>query len=116
MSNAPSHAALLAHLERVRNSRVPTADVTLTNLLDDHELWSVDGPFAWEVAVALLGPEVLGAPYLSFLKLKDLTVLKAPYGELPDLAKVDWSNDVVFTVGLGGMFTNSVRLLSRLGG
>src|SRR5213078_1508035 len=31
------------------------------------------------------------------LKLKDLTVLKAPYGELPDLAKVDWSNDVVFT-------------------
>jgi phosphoserine aminotransferase len=31
------------------------------------------------------------------LKLKDTTVLKAPYGELPDLAKVDWSNDVVFT-------------------
>ncbi len=31
------------------------------------------------------------------LKLKDVTVLKAPYGELPDLAKIDWSNDVVFT-------------------
>jgi phosphoserine aminotransferase len=31
------------------------------------------------------------------LKLKQLTVLKAPYGELPDLAKVDWSSDVVFT-------------------
>ena len=31
------------------------------------------------------------------LKLKQLTVLKAPYGELPDLAKVDWSTDVVFT-------------------
>ena len=31
------------------------------------------------------------------LKLKDATVLKAPYGALPDLAKVDWSNDVVFT-------------------
>ena len=31
------------------------------------------------------------------LKLKPLTVLKAPYGELPDLAKVDWSTDVVFT-------------------
>jgi phosphoserine aminotransferase len=25
------------------------------------------------------------------------TVLKAPYGELPDLARLDWSNDVVFT-------------------
>src|SRR5262245_5285568 len=31
------------------------------------------------------------------LKLKDTTVLKAPYGELPDLAKVDFATDVVFT-------------------
>src|ERR1700749_1883106 len=31
------------------------------------------------------------------LKLKDVTVLKAPYGELPDLSKVDWSTDVIFT-------------------
>jgi len=31
------------------------------------------------------------------LKLKDVTVLKSGYGELPDLAKVDWSTDVVFT-------------------
>jgi phosphoserine aminotransferase len=31
------------------------------------------------------------------LKLKDVTVLKAPYGELPDLAKVNFDTDVVFT-------------------
>ncbi|MBI5113334.1 MAG: phosphoserine transaminase [Rhodovulum sp.] len=31
------------------------------------------------------------------LKLKDVTVMTAPYGALPDLAAVDWSNDVVFT-------------------
>ena len=31
------------------------------------------------------------------LKLKDVTVLKAPYGELPDLARIDWASDVVFT-------------------
>src|SRR5712672_2399078 len=31
------------------------------------------------------------------LKLKDTKVLKAGYGELPDLAKVDWASDVVFT-------------------
>jgi len=31
------------------------------------------------------------------LKLKDVTVLKAPYGELPDLAKIDFNSDVVFT-------------------
>src|SRR5471032_803108 len=31
------------------------------------------------------------------LKLKDVTVLKAPYGELPDLSKIDFATDVVFT-------------------
>jgi phosphoserine aminotransferase len=31
------------------------------------------------------------------LKLKDVTVLKAPYGELPDLSKIDFDSDVVFT-------------------
>ena len=31
------------------------------------------------------------------LKLKDVAVLKAPYGALPDLAKVDCDTDVVFT-------------------
>ena len=34
---------------------------------------------------------------LKELKLKDATVLKSAYGALPDLGKVDWSNDVVFT-------------------
>jgi phosphoserine aminotransferase len=34
---------------------------------------------------------------LKELKLKDATVLKSAYGVLPDLGKVDWSNDVVFT-------------------
>ena len=31
------------------------------------------------------------------LKIKDARVLKAPYGELPDLTQVDFSRDVVFT-------------------
>jgi phosphoserine aminotransferase len=31
------------------------------------------------------------------LKVKDVTVLKAPYGELPDLKKINFDSDVVFT-------------------
>src|SRR6202043_3835667 len=31
------------------------------------------------------------------LKLKDVTVLRAPYGELPDLAKAEPGSDIVFT-------------------
>jgi phosphoserine aminotransferase len=31
------------------------------------------------------------------LKLDDVTKLTAPYGELPDLSRIDWNSDVVFT-------------------
>lgn len=31
------------------------------------------------------------------LKIQDLRIMKADYGKLPDLAKIDWSRDVVFT-------------------
>jgi phosphoserine aminotransferase len=34
---------------------------------------------------------------LKELKLKNTTIVKAEYGELPDLAKVSWTSDVVFT-------------------
>ena len=34
---------------------------------------------------------------LKELELEHTTVLKSAYGMLPDLTKVDWSNDVVFT-------------------
>jgi phosphoserine aminotransferase len=51
--------------------------------------------------VTMLAWESFGEGWVSDvakeLKLKDVTVLKAPYGELPDLAKVDPSHDVVFT-------------------
>jgi phosphoserine aminotransferase len=51
--------------------------------------------------VTMLAWESFGEGWVSDvlkeLELKDTTVLKSAYGALPDLAKVDWSNDVVFT-------------------
>jgi phosphoserine aminotransferase len=51
--------------------------------------------------VTMLAWESFGEGWVSDvakeLKLKDVTVLKAPYGELPDLGKVDPATDVVFT-------------------
>ncbi len=38
-----------------------------------------------------------GADCKNQLKLTDLNVIKADYGKLPDLSKVNWNNDVVFT-------------------
>jgi phosphoserine aminotransferase len=60
-------------------------------------LWSMLGARP----VTMLAWESFGEGWVSDvqkeLKLKDVTVLKAPYGALPELAKVDWASDVVFT-------------------
>ncbi len=60
-------------------------------------LWSLLGPRP----VTMLAWESFGEGWVTDvvkqLKLKDVTVLKAGYGELPDLAKADSASDIVFT-------------------
>src|SRR5579862_9123123 len=72
---------------------VPASDTGAVEMV----LWSLLGPRP----VTMLVWESFGEGWVTDvekqLKLKDLTVLKAGYGELPDLSKVDWSSDVVFT-------------------
>jgi phosphoserine aminotransferase len=72
---------------------VPASDTGAVEMA----LWSLLGPRP----VTMLAWESFGEGWVSDvqkeLKLKDVKVLKAPYGELPDLAKVDWASDVVFT-------------------
>jgi phosphoserine aminotransferase len=72
---------------------VPASDTGAVEMA----LWSLLGARP----VTMLTWESFGEGWVSDvtkeLKLKDVTVLKAPYGQLPDLAKVDWSTDVVFT-------------------
>jgi phosphoserine aminotransferase len=60
-------------------------------------LWSLLGPRP----VTVLAWESFGEGWVTDitkqLKLKNVTVLKAGYGELPDLAKVDSATDIIFT-------------------
>jgi len=60
-------------------------------------LWSLLGP----KPVTMLAWESFGEGWINDvvkeLKLKDVTVLRAAYGELPDLGAVDPASDVVFT-------------------
>jgi phosphoserine aminotransferase len=71
---------------------VPASDTGAVEMA----LWSLLGPRP----VTMLSWESFGEGWVSDvqkeLKLKDVKVMKAPYGALPDLSKVDWSTDVVF--------------------
>src|SRR5262245_32933102 len=72
---------------------VPASDTGAVEMA----LWSMLGARP----VTMLAWESFGEGWVSDvakeLKLKNVTVLKAAYGELPDLAKVDPASDVVFT-------------------
>ena len=60
-------------------------------------LWSLLGPRP----VTMIAWESFGEGWVSDvikeLKLKDATVLRAPYGELPDLSAINPASDIVFT-------------------
>ncbi len=75
-SEGPGSAELRAHLLSVRDELAAAAEFTMVDLTDEHQLWSLDGPYAWELTTALLGPQVLGAPYLSFLKVGEVTCFR----------------------------------------
>ena len=72
---------------------VPASDTGAVEMA----LWSLLGPRP----VTVLAWESFGEGWVTDvvkqLKLKDTTVLKAGYGELPDLSKVDPASDIVFT-------------------
>jgi phosphoserine aminotransferase len=72
---------------------VPASDTGAVEMA----LWSLLG----QRPVTMLAWESFGEGWVSDvakeLKLKDVTLMQAPYGELPDLGKVDPASDVVFT-------------------
>jgi phosphoserine aminotransferase len=72
---------------------VPASDTGAVEMA----MWSLLGPRP----VTMLTWESFGEGWVSDvakqLKLKNATVLKADYGELPDLGKIDPNNDIVFT-------------------
>lgn len=60
-------------------------------------LWSMLGARPVDILTYESFGEGWATDIVSHLKLRDARVLPAPYGELPDLASVDPSHDIVFT-------------------
>jgi glycine cleavage system aminomethyltransferase T len=58
-------AYLLRHFDGV-------ADVNVTDESQTYCMVCVDGPYAWELIARLVGPEVIGLPYLTFFHFDDV--------------------------------------------
>lgn len=67
LAEGPGEEKLLAYIKRVIQERMPSSNITLEALSSTHELWGINGPFAWELTSSVLGPPVLGMPYLTLL-------------------------------------------------
>jgi phosphoserine aminotransferase len=85
--------ALLGLPADYRIGIVPASDTGAVEMV----LWSLLG----ERGTDVLAWESFGSGWVNDvtrqLRLVDVRVFEAPYGELPDLTQVDWSRDVVFT-------------------
>ena len=83
---------LLGMPKDYRLAIVPASDTGAVEMA----LWSLLGPRG----VDALTWESFGEGWVTDiekqLKIKDLRVMRAPYGQIPDLSKVDWDRDVVF--------------------
>jgi glycine cleavage system aminomethyltransferase T len=76
LAEGPSEAELVDHLERHR-ARAGAEAVQIETLSSTHTLFGVNGPYAWELVSALLGPSVLGMPYLSLLHHERATCFRS---------------------------------------
>ncbi len=72
---------------------VPASDTGAVEMI----LWALGGQRGMDVLSFESFSGTWAKDLRDSLKLEDLRVLEAPYGELPDLEQIDWSRDVVLT-------------------
>lgn len=75
LAEGPSQPALLAYLQQ--HAPAGSADVPIEPLAASHVLVGLHGPYAWELASALMGPSVLGMTYLSLLRVQEVVCFRA---------------------------------------
>lgn len=73
ISEGPSAEVLVEH---VRAHATSGSDLTIEDLTASHGLVSVQGPYAWELIGEVLGPDLIGLPYLYFYRTNDILCLR----------------------------------------
>lgn len=76
LAEGPGEAELVLWLEQLRD-RAGAKNVNVRGTSGDWTTFGVDGPYAWEVAAAFLGPTTLGQPYLTLSRRDDMMCLRA---------------------------------------
>ncbi|MGH7436353.1 MAG: glycine cleavage T C-terminal barrel domain-containing protein [Polyangiaceae bacterium] len=77
LAEGPGEEALVTWLDglKARDGGARSAEVRGRSA--EWAVLGIDGPYAWEVATGLLGPGVLGMPYLSLLRRDEVLCLRA---------------------------------------
>lgn len=75
-SELDAEQEIVAWLSSLKD-RSPAKQVAIQGLHADWVTFGVDGPYAWEVVAGLLGPVVLGLPYLALLRREEILCLRA---------------------------------------
>jgi aminomethyltransferase len=77
LAEGPGETELVSWLEdlKARGDRPRRADIR--GMSADWAPLGVDGPYAWEVVAGVLGPVVLGMPYLTLLRRDDVCCVRA---------------------------------------
>ena len=115
IANLPTFTLGISHRYKIAKDKLKeliTLSKSLLKLPSDYKVGIVAGSDTGAIEMAMwsllgaTGVDVLGwenfgndwvKDAVSQLKIKNLNVYKADYGKLPDLTKVDFNNDIVFT-------------------
>ena len=105
LAEGPSGAALADWL---RAHTPAGADAAVEDLTPTHRLLSVQGAYAWELIAEVVGPEVVGVPYLSTFRLTDPNALCLRAGKTGEYAY-----HVLIDASLAGAFEARLRQVGR---
>ena len=77
LAEGPAEEELVAWLDGLRSRDGAARSAEIRGGSAEWAVLGIDGPYAWEVATGLLGPGVLGMPYLSLLRREEVLAVRA---------------------------------------
>jgi glycine cleavage system aminomethyltransferase T len=77
LAEGPSERELVDWLQAARERSPKTKRATIRGIGETWSAVGVDGPYSWEVVAGVLGPVVLGLPYLALLHRDGVLCLRA---------------------------------------